>query len=255
MLKQYRINEFAERAGVTVRTLHHYDRIGLLKPGYRSAAGYRLYTDNDLLRLEQIVVLKFIGMSLKDIRRLLDEDRSALPEMLERQQHLLRQKRGQIDSAIQLIGAAQRALQAAGAPDWSLFGKVIKDITMNNETDWMNRYYSEEARAKIEARKHLWSPELQERVARQWNELFRDIEASLDEDPASPKAQELLARWRGLINEFTGGDPEIQAGLNKMYADQANWPEEQRQRNPVRPEIQRFIEKAMKASSSSTQKS
>ena len=67
----YRIREFAALAGVTVRALHHYDRLGLLKPGGRSASGYRLYRDSDLARLEQIVVLKFLGLPLQQIGRLL----------------------------------------------------------------------------------------------------------------------------------------------------------------------------------------
>jgi len=67
----YRVTEFASLAGVTVRTLHHYDRLGLLNPGRHSESGYRLYGERDLARLEQIVVLKFIGLPLKDIRKLL----------------------------------------------------------------------------------------------------------------------------------------------------------------------------------------
>ena len=63
----YRIQEFAKLAGVTVRALHHYDRLGLLKPSGRSAAGYRLYRDCDLARLEQIVVLKFLRLPLTEI--------------------------------------------------------------------------------------------------------------------------------------------------------------------------------------------
>src|SRR5262245_63641412 len=72
----YRAKEFAELAGVTVRTLHHYDRLGLLEPSARTASGYRLYTDRDLVRLEQIVVLKFVGLPLEQIRRLLDRPAS-----------------------------------------------------------------------------------------------------------------------------------------------------------------------------------
>jgi len=118
---------------------------------------------------------------------------------------------------------------------------------MQNETDWTNKYYSPEAKEKIEQRKPMWSPEMQEEVTRKWNALFADIEASLDEDPASPKAQALAARWRELLAGFTGGDPEIQKGLNKMWQDQQNWPSPQRERYAIKPEIQEFIMKAMKA--------
>ena len=57
----YQAHEFAGLAGVTIRTLHHYDRLGLLKPSRRTDAGYRLYNENDLVRLEQIIVLKFLA--------------------------------------------------------------------------------------------------------------------------------------------------------------------------------------------------
>ena len=67
--KLYHAREFAELAGVTVRTLHYYDRLGLLQPSYRSDAQYRLYSQRDLAQLEQIVVLKFLGLPLKSIGR------------------------------------------------------------------------------------------------------------------------------------------------------------------------------------------
>src|SRR5262245_21834884 len=62
-----RIHEFAKKTGVTVRTLHHYDRLGLLKPR-RTRQGYRLYRENDTARVDQIAVLKFLGLSLTDIK-------------------------------------------------------------------------------------------------------------------------------------------------------------------------------------------
>ena len=71
MSRFYRIHEFAELAGVTVKALHHYDRLGLLKPG-RSDAGYRMYRESDLERLEQIVALKFLGLPLKQVKVVLD---------------------------------------------------------------------------------------------------------------------------------------------------------------------------------------
>jgi transketolase len=120
---------------------------------------------------------------------------------------------------------------------------------MQSDADWASKYYSEEGKAKVEERKALWSPELQARVTQDWNDLFRDVEAALGEDSASPKAQALAERWRRLVSEFTGGDPEIQNGLNKMYADQNNWPEPQRG-HQIKPEIQEFITRAMKATHS-----
>lgn len=242
----YRVNEFAELAGVTVRALHHYDRLGLLKPTARTGSSYRLYSDSDLARLEQIVVLKFLGMPLRDIRDLLT-DQSSLADALCRQQIVLREKRRHLEQALMAISNAERSLQDRGRPDWKLFNRVIQEIEMQNTTDWSKRYYSDEAKAKIEEKKKAWNPALQEQVTKDWNQLFADIEASLGEDPASPKAQELAARWKSLLSGFTGGDPEIQKGLNSMYADRENWPAEQRERYSIKPELWAFIQKAFAA--------
>lgn len=245
--KLSRAQEFAELAGVTVRTLHHYDRLGLLKPSYRSEAGYRLYTQRDLARLEQIVVLKFLGLPLKSIGKLLKSEPRSLPEVLQTQQKILTEKRLELDRTIEAISAARSALHASPEPDWTLITHIIRRIGMHNETDWTTNYFSEEAKVKVDERKKLWSPELQERVTYEWKELFHDVEAALGEDPSGPVAQGLATRWRKLISEFTGGNPEIQKGLNKMYADSADWPAQQRQ-DQIKPEIQAFIQKAMQAS-------
>lgn len=242
----YKVHEFAELAGVTVRALHHYDRLGLLKPKGRTPAGYRLYSNGDLARLEQIVVLKFLGMPLKEIREVLKRE-SDLRDSLRRQRTVLAQKQKQLTTAISAIRRAEESLCSQRDPDWAMFTKIIKEIQMQNDTEWTKQYYSDDAKAKIEERKALWSPELQERVSREWAQLFTDVEAALGEDPASTKAQELAARWTKLVGEFTGGNPEIQKGLNRMYADQENWPEAPKQNWRIKPEIMTFIMAAMRA--------
>jgi MerR family transcriptional regulator, thiopeptide resistance regulator len=240
----YRIREFATLAGVTVRALHHYDRLGLLKPSGRSRSGYRLYRDRDLVRLEQIVVLKFLGLPLKQIARLLKRE-SSLADALRRQQVVLAGKRRQLDLAIHAIRRAERSVESGGDPDWELFKTIVREIEMQNSTDWSKKYYSEDAKAKIEERKALWNPELQAQVTEQWTALIADVTAALAEDPAGPNAQALAARWRTLVEGFTGGDPEVQQGLNKMWADKDNWPAENRDRFHIDPRVQEFIVKAM----------
>jgi len=243
----YRTKQFATRAGVTVRALHHYDRLGLLKPSGRSNAGYRLYRDRDLARLEQIVVLKFLGLPLRQIGRLLARE-SRLADALRRQQHVLAEKRQRIDAAIDAIAHAERSMRASAEPDWGLFVQIVKEIEMQNETSWSKKYYSPEAQSKVEERRHLWSPELQERVTNEWNALIADVRAAVDanEPPASARALALAARWRSLVDGFTGGDPEVQKGLNAMWADQQNWPEKLRGQYTIDPRVQAFIVEAMK---------
>ena len=248
MKELYRVQEFGELAGVTVRALHHYDRLGLLKPR-RTGAGYRLYSLRDLERLEQIVALKFLGIPLKQIRKLFNREALALPKALSMQRRVLEEKRRLLDSAISAIHEAENATRSGERPDSSVLKKIIEVIGMQDNMDWSKKYYSEEAQAKIEERKQLWSPELQERVSREWSELFRDVEAALGEDPAGAKAQTLAERWKKLIEEFTGGDRQITAGLGKMHQDRSNWPATAQQRMEpfINQKVWEFIQKAFAA--------
>jgi DNA-binding transcriptional MerR regulator len=105
---QFQAIEFAQLAGVTVRTLHHYDRIGLLKPNRYTNAGYRLYSKQDLVRLQQIITLKFIGFSLNQIKNLLNSNSFDLTKALNQQKAIIAEKRQQLDLAIKALEKAQR---------------------------------------------------------------------------------------------------------------------------------------------------
>lgn len=243
-----RAQEFAALAGVTVRTLHHYDRLGLLK-ARRSATGYRLYSEHDLERLEQVVALKFLGVPLKQIKALLDGEPLELRRALSMQRRALEKRRQLLDHAIMAIWDAEEAIRSGTRPDAAIFKRIIEVIEMQNNADWAKGYYSDGARQKIEERQKLWSPELQARVSREWSELFRDVEAALDKDPASDEAQSLAQRWRTLVEEFTGGDAEVARGLSSMNQDRANWPAAmQEQARPYSdPKVWEFINRAFAA--------
>ena len=106
VMSSYRIGEFAKLAGVTVRALHHYDRIGLLKP-QRGSSGFRLYRLEDLERLEQIAALKFLGIPLQEIKLLLKRGPLTLADSLRVQREALAEKRRLIDRAAVAIEAAE----------------------------------------------------------------------------------------------------------------------------------------------------
>lgn len=243
----YRVGEFAEKAGVTVRTLHHYDRLGLLSPAHRTEGGYRLYGERDFARLQQIVTLKFIGLPLKQIKALLDDGDLDLKSTLRLQHRLLLEKRAQVDSAIQAIQEAESSLQSGTAPSLAALKKIIEVMERQNSMEWTKKYYSEEAQAKIAERGRAFTPEMQAKVEQDWKALFGEVEAAIagNLDPASPQARSLAERWTELLRGFTGGDPEVQQGLNKLYADQANWP--QNFTKPFSDEVWTYIRRVMAA--------
>jgi MerR family transcriptional regulator, thiopeptide resistance regulator len=210
----YRIHEFAQLAGVTVKALHHYDRLGLLRPR-RSGAGYRLYVEHDLARLEQIVALKFLGLPLKQIKILLDRGNPQLPEALRLQRTVLEEKRLLLDRAICAIVNAEEILQSGKQAGAAAIKRIIEAMEM--QTEFMKNYYREEAWVHFKARHREWP-------SREWTELFRAIQSAATEDPASDRAQSLAARWRELRVTDSGGDPKIHAGLLKAWSDRQYWP-------------------------------
>jgi DNA-binding transcriptional MerR regulator len=130
--KHYKIHEFAELAGVTVKALHHYDRLGLLRPG-RTEAGYRVYCERDLETLEQIVALKFLGLPLKQIGVVLKRE-AQLPDALRLQRRALEEKHEVLGRAIRAIQAAEKSLESGNPADTTLLKHIIEVIDMQDGT-------------------------------------------------------------------------------------------------------------------------
>ena len=220
----YGARAFAELAGVTVRALHHYDRLGLLKPAMRSAAGYRRYRAEDLERLEQITALKFLGLPLAEIRRVLEQGPLLLIDELARQEAGLLEKRRLLDQALQVIKSAQHAIRNGEAPA-GVLRRIMEAMAIQNSSDWLMQYYSPEAKAKLAERAKTFTLEMQRRIGQAWRDYYRDVAALQgQDDPDGSKAAALAERHRELVAAFTRNDLEIEAGLTALYRDRENWP-------------------------------
>jgi DNA-binding transcriptional MerR regulator len=218
MSRTYRIQEFAALTGLTVKALHHYDRLGLMKP-QRTYSGYRLYVERDLERLEQIVALKFLGFPLKQIKAMLDRAALKLPEALRMQRQALAEKQKLLARAMKALAAVETILDTGKTATPAILKRLIEAINMQSDVDAMKKYYSEEAWSKV-------GPRYEGDYSQEWIDLYRDLEAALGEDPASEKVQALVARWMAL----SSGDPEVREGAAKAWADRKNWPAAMQQR-------------------------
>jgi DNA-binding transcriptional MerR regulator len=246
-----------------VRTLRYYDRAGVLVPSARTEAGYRVYTDEDFPRLQQVLALKFLGLSLDEIKRCLAAGPRRLQASLGRQKAMLREKRAQLDAILQAIDEAERHLQSEPSSLESVV-RVIEVIQMQQQQDWVGKYlspeqqeqvqrlseqaYSEEARAKLAAR--TWTEADQQQASAAWAEIGADLRrlVAADADPAGPEAQSWADRFNALIAAFTQGDPEISAGLNRWWQQHNALPEaRQPMRQTYTPEEQRFMNAALAA--------
>jgi len=168
-----------------------------------------------------------------------------LGETLKLQREALTEKRRQLDMALRAVREAEGVVaRRGGEPDWDAFKKIVEVITMQHDTEWMKKYYTEEQLTDLAQR---GTPEVLERGQREWQKLIAEVEAAAAEglDPASERARSLVARWDGLVEEFTGGDPGIRENLRRLYADQANWPSTFKK--PYGDDVAAFIGKAREA--------
>jgi Asp-tRNA(Asn)/Glu-tRNA(Gln) amidotransferase A subunit family amidase len=152
-----------------------------------------------------------------------------LPDVLRAQRRALEEKRQRLDLAIGAIRDAERAIRPGEPPDADVIKRIIEVIEMQDNAEFFRKYYTDEAWAALEKRRREMGPELKARAeegTRQWMALFTDVQAALAEgaDPASNRAQALAARWQALIDEFTGGDKQVEQGVGRVWADQASWP-------------------------------
>jgi MerR family transcriptional regulator, thiopeptide resistance regulator len=240
------IKAFADGAGVTVRTLHLYDRLGLLKPAALSESGYRLYGEAELERLEHILALRFIGFNLEQIKELLQSSNRPLVVALRMQREVIAAQKRRLESALAAIDEAERALSGdAPADRWETLRAVIEVFKMQNDWSWTQEYYSEEARQKLEEYRNDTPREVVEQGQRDWTALIAEVEAAASSgiDPSSAQAQALAQRWRDLLAQFTRGNPEIQRGLNRLWSEPTHWPAGFKR--PWSNEAEAFIKKAM----------
>lgn len=217
----FQASEFAAMAGVTVRTLHYYDELGLLTPAMHTESGYRLYAQNDLARLQQISALRFIGFPLKDIKGLIDNSELSLRSALRLQREIILKKREQLDAAVRAIEQAESAWDGEPAERLRALRNIMEMMNMEQDWSWVKNHYTGEQLKRLEQRD---DPSMHEEWQKQWAALIAEVEAARHDDPASDTSQALAARWRELISRFTNNEPDIEASLRNVYADRASQP-------------------------------
>jgi DNA-binding transcriptional MerR regulator len=178
----------------------------------------------DLERLEQIAALKFLDIPLREIKTLLRCNPLTLLESLRLQLRALTEKRERIDRAINAIKEAEKLVRSNQPTDASVLRKIIEAIEIQPQEDFMRQYYSDAGWAKRILLREQTSPQTRESYQQNWKQLFLEIEAALDLDPASEPVQLLARRWVLLAEVVSGGDAEIKAGAIKAWEDHRNWP-------------------------------
>ena len=217
---RYRVKEVAALAGVTVRTLHHYDAIGLLTPSGRSSKGYRLYSDDDLLRLQQILIGRTLGMSLEAIRRMLDDPGYDRRTALLTQRDQLAQRVERAEAMLRAVDEALAALDSKGDDEMDhqkLFdGFDPSAYEEEVEQRWGNtEAYTESKRRTKRYTDEDWR-EINAESAKIMDALAEKMAAELD--PSAPEVVALAEQHRRHIDRwFYPCSPAMHRGLADMY--------------------------------------
>ncbi len=214
------VGAVAALTGVSVRTLHHYDHIGLVVPSVRTAAGYRGYTDADVERLHLVLVYRSVGLPLDEIRALLDGDADVL-ERLQRQHRLLLEQADRLQHTIkaveELMSAHRSGIQLTAEEQIEIFGTTAfgEDYAVEAEQRWGETDAWKQSQQRAAAFiKQDWID-----IKAEGDALLQALaEAKRDGvQPGSPVAEELVARHRAAIERFYDFGGEMHRNLVQMY--------------------------------------
>lgn len=213
-----KVKEVADLVGISVRTLHHYDEMGLLTPEETTESGYRLYSQDNLELLQQILFFKELGFPLKQIKEIIHNPSYDRQEALNLHRQMLLEKRRRLD---QMIATVDKTIQYTKG-----------EITMTNKEkfegfDFSHNPYEQEARerwgdkavdssnAKVESlpRKE------QDGMLAAMNEIYTKLASLRNESPDSPEAQVAIREWYDFLNQLGSYSLEAFKGLGQMYVD------------------------------------
>lgn len=215
MAKHYRIKDFSKQTGVTVRALHYYDEIGLLKPSYKSSSGHRLYSETDILRLQQITTLKYLGFSLEAIKQILQHPSFDVQESLQVQAQVLAKEAEKIKRAAKLVQLVVDQLKVNKSVNWQNIAKIIEILQMEEITveNWINKYFSQEERDEYVKRLSRYSPAQLQAYREKWAKLFAEVKKKMSAAPESTIGQKLAQKWADLVDEAYADYPKIRGKM------------------------------------------
>jgi DNA-binding transcriptional MerR regulator len=217
-MRSYTVHQLAKLAGVSVRTLHHYDQLGLLRPSRRSASGYRQYGEADLLRLQQILFYRELDVPLAEIQQIMDQPGFDPLAALRSHRRMLQERARRIE---RLLATVDKTIE-----------NMMEDKMELTDEELYEGFDKEQMEAyRLEAEQR-WDPavmqESYKRVRKlskaQWvavkveGEAIRQgIIALADRDPADPQVQALIARNHAWIENFYACPAEMYRGLGELY--------------------------------------
>lgn len=220
------VGELAKEMDVTVRTLQYYDKEGLLKPSERSEGGRRLYTKKDMVKLHQIISLKYLGFSLDEIKvKLFSLDNpKKVAEILENQSEIIKKQIDNLKAALTITEALHDEVLQIETVDFSKYADIISLLKQKNENYWVIKLFDDKLSSHIRER-FKEKKEVGLKMFEKYSDIL-DKAVWLKEEgelPTSDRSITLGKEWWNMINEFTGGDMSLIPKLMEFNENKDNW--------------------------------
>jgi DNA-binding transcriptional MerR regulator len=212
-----KVKEVADLVGISVRTLHHYDEIGLLVPEETTESGYRLYSDDNVEVLQQILFFKELGFPLKQIKEIISSPTFNREEALELHRKMLLEKRDRLDKMIATIDKtikhSKGEIQMSNKEKFEGFDFSHNPYEQEARERWGDKAV-DEANAKIGKTK-----EEQKAMSDAMNAIYRKLASHRNESPGSEEAQAAIKEWYDFLNKMGSYSLDAFKGLGQMYVD------------------------------------
>jgi DNA-binding transcriptional MerR regulator len=217
----WKVGELADEAGLTVRTLHHYDRIGLVHPAERTGTGHRLYTASDVERLYQVLALRQLGLGLDQIGDLL-AGAVAMTQVLAAHRDYLAAQLAATRDLHALVAALTATAENRADASTDHFLELIRRTVMVDDT--IKEYFTEEQLTQLALRREDLGEQRIQQAEADWAVLIPQVDAAIAAgmDPTAPQAQEMAAKWMGLLEAFHGGDEGLRESMYRMQAEESD---------------------------------
>ncbi len=242
------VSQVARLARVSVRALHHYDEIGLLRPSGRSEAGYRLYEEADLQRLQQVLFFKELGFPLEEITRIVSDPGFDLRAALLMQRQMLTERATRVQALIGAVDAALESLEKGTVMTKEEMFEVFGDFDpAKYEEEARERWGNTEAYRESARRTARYTKKDWERIKAEGDELQRELAAMLEAGraPTEPEVMAVAERHRGYIERwFYPCTPELHRGLGELYVSDSRFTENI---DRVRPGLAQYTRDAFRA--------
>ena len=211
-----KISEVAKLSGITVRTLHYYDEIGLLKPNKITEAGYRVYSNEDLETLQQILFFRELDFQLNEIKEIMMNPNYDKNKALNKHKELLIEKRERLDGLINLI---DKTIKGDNNMSFKEFDNSKIEENKNKYAEEVkNRWGNTDAYKEYEKKTKSYDKNTWNTINEDMAKILKEFADNRNEDPNSDIAQELVEKWRMYItSNFYNCTKEILSGLGLMY--------------------------------------